>query len=509
MSHQKSTLIKGKTYFMNKLCFFLFLFAFSIYGLFHVSSVHSSEWSAPLAISTHSAEDRNPAISKLFLDEIDEFELWIVWESNRDGDWNIYGSYYSFSSDTWSPPVQLTFHPSEDLAPVLVTNSLGTYLAWESNRDGNWNIYMKHFTNNKWSEPIQVTNNDADDKNPAVSGLPGYLSLAWQSNRNGNWDIFINWLNISEWDSVRQVTSTLSDETSPTVADGGYQKILIAFESDRDSSWNIYSREYNYVDNIWGEILTVSKSNSNNRNAVLSDDFGDDSIICWQHEDSSNSTIITSTYSWNGWGESATLTNDSSQNVTPQTTSTRQPLSVCCEPPIIVWCSDRDGNWNIYSKDGAVTTDDSTDCSPAITSFISYDSYGHYKLKYWLTWQSNRDGDYNIYVATKEKLLSAVEDNDYSPDKKNYYLSQNYPNPFNNSTLIQYYIPKNSFVNLSIYNIEGCKINTLVNGFQAKGFLEAKWDGIDKLGNLVSSGIYIYSLTIGNEILTKKLIMIG
>jgi hypothetical protein len=504
MSHQKLTLIKGKTYFMNKLRFYLFLLSFSIYILFPVNFAHSSEWSIPIALSTHSAEDRNPAISKLFLDEANEFELWIVWESNRDGNWNIYGSYYSLSSDSWSSPVQLTSHLSEDLAPVLVTNMFGTYLAWESNRNGNWDIYFKHFSNNEWSEPFQMTANDADDKNPAMSGLPGSVFLAWQSNRNENWDIFMNWLNNSEWDTVRQVTFSLSDETSPAVADGGFEKILIAFESDLDLSWNIYSMDYDYVYNTWGEILTISKSNGNNKNPEISESNSITSIICWQKEYNNRSNILTTSDS----GDESFVTFDTSRNINPQTATTEQPLSVCCEPPFIVWCSDRDDNWNIYSKDGAVTSHDSMDCKPAITSYLSWSSYHRqYKIRYWLTWQSNRYGNNNIYVLTKEKLLSALENNEYSQANKKYYLSQNYPNPFNSQTTIQYTLPENGKVKLTIFNLNGKEVKTLLNKVQPKGNYQTSWNGKNNDGSDVSSGVYLCQLNVNDKLTSKKLIL--
>lgn len=82
-------------------------------------------------------------------------------------------------------------------------------------------------------------------------------------------------------------------------------------------------------------------------------------------------------------------------------------------------------------------------------------------------------------------------------------LSQNYPNPFNPTTTIKYQIPKKDHVLLRVYNILGQVVATLVNGTQAPGFKEAKFDG-----SSLSSGVYIYTLTVGNSFFSKKKMML-
>ncbi len=73
-------------------------------------------------------------------------------------------------------------------------------------------------------------------------------------------------------------------------------------------------------------------------------------------------------------------------------------------------------------------------------------------------------------------------------------LGQNYPNPFNPSTQIQYALPDPSNVQLIVYNLLGQEIRLLSSGFQASGGHTVTWDGKDKIGRSVSSGIYLYRL---------------
>lgn len=87
-------------------------------------------------------------------------------------------------------------------------------------------------------------------------------------------------------------------------------------------------------------------------------------------------------------------------------------------------------------------------------------------------------------------------DNDLS-DKSiptRFSLRQNYPNPFNPETRIEYTLPKTAFVKLKVYNMLGQEVRTLVNEIQEAGLKSVVWDGKNNLGELVSSGVYVYRI---------------
>ena len=86
-------------------------------------------------------------------------------------------------------------------------------------------------------------------------------------------------------------------------------------------------------------------------------------------------------------------------------------------------------------------------------------------------------------------------------------LQQNYPNPFNPVTSINYQLASDAHVTLTIYDIMGQKIRTVVNEEQSAGFRAAIWDGKDNYNNSVSSGVYLYRLHAGNFIQTRKMIL--
>ncbi|MCH7731536.1 MAG: T9SS type A sorting domain-containing protein [Candidatus Marinimicrobia bacterium] len=91
-----------------------------------------------------------------------------------------------------------------------------------------------------------------------------------------------------------------------------------------------------------------------------------------------------------------------------------------------------------------------------------------------------------------------------------YALYSNYPNPFNPSTTIQFDLPNNGNVLLSIYNLLGQEINTVVNREFLAGRYRFEWDGTNKVGKLVPSGVYFYRISIdGNEYIeTRKMMLL-
>lgn len=88
-----------------------------------------------------------------------------------------------------------------------------------------------------------------------------------------------------------------------------------------------------------------------------------------------------------------------------------------------------------------------------------------------------------------------------------YRLEQNYPNPFNPSTTIGYYLENGGQVELAIYNLLGRKIRTLLSEYVSAGEHRVVWDGCDGNGEAVSSGVYLYRLTVGGHSEAKKMIL--
>ena len=99
-----------------------------------------------------------------------------------------------------------------------------------------------------------------------------------------------------------------------------------------------------------------------------------------------------------------------------------------------------------------------------------------------------------------------VEKNVAFPDL--YELFVNYPNPFNSTTIIQYQIPENVFVQIFVLNILGQRIRLLENSFQNSGKHKVVWDGKMDSGEMAPSGMYIYRLTAGDYSKTHRMLLL-
>jgi hypothetical protein len=85
-------------------------------------------------------------------------------------------------------------------------------------------------------------------------------------------------------------------------------------------------------------------------------------------------------------------------------------------------------------------------------------------------------------------------------------LNQNYPNPFNPNTTISFTIPGKTQVELSVYDVTGAKVATLMNSELAAGSYHVSFDGHDESGKPLSSGVYFYRLKADNQVLTRKMV---
>ncbi len=87
-------------------------------------------------------------------------------------------------------------------------------------------------------------------------------------------------------------------------------------------------------------------------------------------------------------------------------------------------------------------------------------------------------------------------------------LSQNYPNPFNSSTVIRYLLPEQAAVELSVYDLSGRRVRTLVRRIEPTGSHEAEWDGTDDRGGRSASGLYLCRLRFGGTVQTAKMMLL-
>ena len=84
----------------------------------------------------------------------------------------------------------------------------------------------------------------------------------------------------------------------------------------------------------------------------------------------------------------------------------------------------------------------------------------------------------------------------------------NHPNPFNSSTTISFTIPEPSQIDLSVYDIGGRLVNTLLRSRADGGYHSLVWDGTDRFGNSVSSGVYIYRIKVDEYNQSRRMLLL-
>jgi hypothetical protein len=172
-----------------------------------------------------------------------------------------------------------------------------------------------------------------------------------------------------------------------------------------------------------------------------------------------------------------------------------------------------------------------------------------------LTWEMGADEDFQYYILEKSSDESFTEpqvfetidiaylDLDYVLNESNYYrlaavdhagnmsdysdvvdiavlaidldlipevfaLHQNYPNPFNPTTQIKYDLPEDAMVSITIYDLMGRRVKSLVNTTQSAGYRSIQWNATNNLGEPVSAGMYIYMIQAGEFTNTKKMVLL-
>jgi len=91
---------------------------------------------------------------------------------------------------------------------------------------------------------------------------------------------------------------------------------------------------------------------------------------------------------------------------------------------------------------------------------------------------------------------------------KDFHLMQNYPNPFNPETKISYNLPLSDYVSLSVHDLLGRKVKTLVSEFQSAGNHSLVWNGKDDWESSLASGLYLYTLKTSSFVESKKMMLL-
>ena len=115
------------------------------------------------------------------------------------------------------------------------------------------------------------------------------------------------------------------------------------------------------------------------------------------------------------------------------------------------------------------------------------------------------ENDIFHFKTLKDNIVSISPENSVV---RTFSLAQNYPNPFNANTVIKYALPKAGQVKLTIYNVLGQRVVTLVDEKREAGYYSIKWEGANSTGYKVASGIYFYRIQADDFVRIRKMLFL-
>lgn len=362
---------------------------------------------------------------------------------------------------------------------IVAASESGNEIAWWEN-DGLLN-FTKHIIVSDWTRVLSICVTDIDNDNDLdIAGASsGENEIAWWKN-DGTGNFSKNTID----DYFRGASSIYVDD----IDSDGDMDLLGAASTDSDIAWwenDGYSNFSKHtVDNDFSNACAVFTAdiNGDDKLDILGVARYDNEISWWENDGSLNFTkhIIDDDITWPESVSAADLDLDGDIDV----------LGAAYLDGLIIWYENKGG---YFSE----------------KNILNSQLYGACSV-----WPSDidNDGDIDVIGASRMKDIVLVWENmnivvgleNQYFDSKNikYSLFQNYPNPFNPLTVVKYSIPKQSHVNLKVFDVLGSEVATLVKRELPQGSYEVEFKG-----NELSSGIYFYRIQAGDFVEVKKMVL--
>ena len=409
------------------------------------------------------ASDRGPAFSP-------NGSL-IAFHSDRDGNFEIY-----IMDADGKNPLNLSRHDKIDAFPAFSPD--GSKIAFHSNRDGNLDI---HLMNADGSGVSNLTNHPAFDWFPHWS--PDGSKIAFHSNREGNFEIYI--MDVDGKNPLRLTDHPARDQWAVFSPDGS----SIAFSSQRDGPSEIYT-----VDTRGNNLKNLSRSPANDYAPAFSPDGG--KIAFYSDRDGNTEIYVMDVKGSN----QIRLTQRPDEDHFPTWLPTVTPGAILLDLGLaindvtlrLVGINLLAGAVDIEQREWQVVEIPLQYFGP-LESIESIQFSGNLRGTFFLD---------DIQLIAEPLAPTTILETQIPRLPQQFILEQNFPNPFNSSTSIRFGLPTAGPVDLSIYNLLGHKVLTLVQEPKPAGVHTLTWEDIN-----LASGTYLYLLRASSHQKTRKLIL--
>ncbi|UCE98810.1 MAG: right-handed parallel beta-helix repeat-containing protein [Planctomycetota bacterium] len=339
--------------------------------------------------------------------------IWVAWHAGPIGSRDIYLGKLNASADNFDSSIQLTNGFGDKFnAAIAIDADSKLYVAWQDNRNGDWDIYISTSSDGiNFSTERLVTDSNDNQTNPeiAVNGsLPANAYIVWQDDRGGNQDIYIASSSTDfETKVLSQITSDSSDQTEPAIAVDSGNTVYVVWTDARNRSLDIYGAASN--NGPWTNVAVVSKDDKQKSPAVAAEATGSILHLIWIDDTTGDDEIFYAKTT--GGLPSSPLTGSSivddttgADQLEPAiavsgTTGNTLRVFACWQDERNLDSDNRDTDIyfteiNLSAGTNIFVGDDSTNASQ-IEPAISIDGHGHP----YLVWVDDRNLINNIYYA--------------------------------------------------------------------------------------------------------------
>jgi len=454
-------------------------------------------WGADTRLTNNSAFNWHPSMA------VSGSNVHIVWRDNRDGNQEI---YYKLSTDggtTWGADLRLTNNSAFSWMPCIAVSSSNVHVVWQDNRDGNYEIYYKRSPDGgiSWGADTRLTNNTAISEIPTIASSGSFVHVVWEDRRDGNYEIYYKRSpdgGIS-WGVDTRLTNNSATSDYPCIAVSNSNLHIVWFDN-RDGNTEIYYKPSTDGGISWE--LDTRLTNNNGASEYPSIAVSDALVnVVWRDNRDGN---------WEVYYKRNTFIPSAPVLVSPPNNATNQVPNLLLDWNSVQYAESyrvQIANDSLFTSMVFDTSNVNRDSLRVRLGLLIVNT-----KYYWRVNASNVSGTgpwstvWNF--RTNPTGLNPIGNE--IPEK--FALLQNYPNPFNPSTKIRFSIPSREgwqrnadgvgLVTLKVFDISGKEVATLVNEHLQPGTYETDWNA-----SAFSSGVYFYKIVAGNFSETRKMIL--
>lgn len=306
------------------------------------SSNSGLNWTSDVRLTNHIEYSEQPTIT------CTGQVLHVVWNDNRSD--NNLELFYKRSTDdgvTWGADTRLTINNATSVQPSVAASDSAVHIVWQENRDGNWEVYYKRSTDigNSWSNDVRLTSNSSTSAYPTVTVSGSIIHVVWYDVRDGNPEIYYKRSTDKglNWGADLRLTNNSVESYYATISVSGLL-VHVIWEDMRDGNYEVYYKRSTDAGITWGADTRLTNNSASCQFANIVANNISVHIVWQENRDGNWETYYKrSTDLGFSWSNDTRLTNNTFASVNPS-------VSASLSAVYIVWCDNRDGNNEIYFK---------------------------------------------------------------------------------------------------------------------------------------------------------------